>query len=750
MRKLSIRFKIIAIVVAATMVATVCSMFLFAEYDLAQAKDKCIEKALLENKGLAQSSSAPLSFGDTKTASEVINTVVTSVEVESATLFDSKGKVFAQYKKVGSKAPDVKNPPSQEKTEIQGEFVQSAINVESGGEKVGSLYVVSNTNELPERAHRYLTIGFIVTLVALAIAVFIASLLQKVVSSPIMKLSKTMRQITDSGDYSVNITHNEENEMGTLMTAFNRMISEIHLRDVELRGANDELEVHRAELTEFFDNAPFGLNRISPVGTILEANSVCLEIFEVPAENYVGRRFSDFFENPEAVNQALASIHAGRQVENLDLKLRAGKESDKMVRLSANGDWENGKLTNTRCFIQDITALHQIDEARFARERAERANQAKSEYLSRMSHELRTPMNAILGFGQLLEMQELNDLQMEWVAQIMKGGRHLLGLINDVLNISKIESGILSISTEPVKLLPLIEDTLHMTQPIATKRGVEFKFCPESFEGILVKADLQKFSQVLINVFSNAVKYNVPNGSVTLDVKRDIPGRLIISVTDSGQGIPKEKVCRLFTPFDRLDAEVTNVEGTGLGLCHSRSLMDAMGGTLSFDETYDGVGSRFFIDVTDITPETLSIVEAPDLYLVQPSSNAMTHIVLVEDNDANSRVIAFALSDYDQIHLTVAKRGLDGIELIERLKPDLVILDNNLPDITGCEIAAFMNNHRDFANTPIIIVTADATSATKRKFANLNIQHYLTKPVDLKELIRAIESCSGQKLSDAA
>ena len=732
------------------MVATVCSIFLFAEYDLALAKDKCIEKAQLENKELAQSSSAPLSFGDTKTASEVINSIALSAEVESATLFDSKGKVFAQYKKAGSKSPLAKNPPRQEMTEVVGGFIESAINIESGGEKVGSLFVVSNTDELPLRAHRYVTIGSVVTLIALAIAIFIASLLQKVVSDPIMKLSKTMRQVTDSGDYSVNISHNELNEMGTLMTAFNRMFSEIHLRDVELRNANDELALHREQLTEFFDNAPFGLNRISPEGIVLEANSVCLEIFEVPGENYVGRHFSDFFENPEALNDALASVHAGRRVENLDLKLRSGEESDKMVRLSANGDWDNDVLTYTRCFVQDITALHQIEEARFAKERAERANQAKSEYLSRMSHELRTPMNAILGFGQLLEMQELNDLQIEWVAQIMKGGRHLLGLINDVLNISKIESGILSISTEPVKFLPLIEDTLHMAQPIATKRGIEFKFCPESFDGIVVKADLQKFSQVLINVFSNAVKYNVQDGSVTIDVMRNIPGRLIISVTDTGRGIPKEKVCRLFTPFDRLDAEVTSVEGTGLGLCHSRSLMEAMGGSLTFDETYEGVGSRFLIDVTDITPETLSVgVETPFLNLVHPSDD-LTHILLVEDNDANSRVIAFALADFDQIHLTVAKRGLEGIELIERLKPDLVILDNNLPDITGHEIAAFMNNHKDFANTPIIIVTADATQSTKRKFANISVQHYLTKPVDLKELTRAIESSLGQKLSAAA
>ena len=746
MRRLSIRLQIIAIVVLTTMFAVFVSMILFASYDLAHVRARLITNANSENRILAQNCSAAVAFGDAKAGAEVLASVTIKPEIETATLFDSRGAILAQYKKPYTKVPLTQTVSKGGKCEVVNGLLYTTSNVEAANDRIGGLVVVSNLDELGERIHWYEFIGLVVTLVALAIAIFVASLLQKVVSGPIRNLSKVMVNVTENGDYNVEIPHRELNEMGSLITSFNQMLSEIHHRELDLLFANQELENSRAQLGEFFDNAPFGLNRISPEGKIIEANSDCLEIFGETNAEFIGKPFESFFKDPEQIQNAFDGILSGNDIENLDLELNSGAQHEKVIRLNANAHWDGDQIDHIRCFIQDITILKQIEMARFDKERAERANQAKSEFLSRMSHELRTPMNAILGFTQLLEMQELSELQVEWVSQIMKGGRHLLKLINEVLNISKIESGILSISTEPVELLPVVQDTLQLVQTAATAREVSFNFDPLTFEGVLAKADLQKLSQVLINVFSNAIKYNVYGGTVSIDIERRKPERLRIMVTDSGIGIAHDKISRLFTPFDRLGAESTNVEGTGLGLSHSKSLMEAMGGSLTFDSSYGGPGSRFVIEIDETDLAEFKALTASPLNTSsgQLKGRSGTNIVLLEDNASNSRVIECALSGMDHVHLTVATHGLDCIELIERIVPDLILLDNNLPDIEGYEIAGMVRSNPKLAGIPIVVLTADATSETRKRFENYEIQAYLIKPVNLKELMSIIESVSPE------
>lgn len=733
------------IVVAATMLAIVCSMVLITSYDLSEFRSKLIRNSTSEAKFLAQNSSAALSFNDNRAASEVLSTIRVRPEVETATLLDSTGTIFAQYR--GELNKHLVDPElfASSGTKIIGDHLVTATPVEAAGEKVGKLVVISSLKELSDRRVLYLKVGAFVTLIALGIAIFVASLLQKIVSSPIVKLSKTMRDVSASGDYDVNIEHSEVNELGTLMTGFNRMISDIHLRDVHLRSANHELEQSQSQLAEFFDHAPFGLNRISLEGNVIEANRVCLEIFNVSEEQFVGQPYESFFKNPEQIVAALSLVSLGQSIENIDLDLKTSDGSERIVRLNANGHWEDERLVHIRCFVQDITMVRQVEVARLDQERAERANQAKSAFLSRMSHELRTPMNAILGFGQLLEMQELSKMEQECVEQIMKGGRHLLGLINDVLNISKIEAGIMSVSTEPVELLPIINDAIKMVTSIAAEKNVTFEVDTKSLDGIYALADLQKFSQVLINVLSNAVKYNVENGKVTVDVKQVGTDRLCISITDTGTGIDAEYIPRLFTPFDRLGAEDSGIEGTGLGLSHSKCLADAMGGGLTFDQTYEGPGSRFNLEIacSELAGHASGRLASQNAAAPRSRLTEVAKIVFIEDNTSNSQIIELALSNLSHLELSVAKTGLDGLELIEHLRPSLVILDHHLPDIEGLEVVANLRSNEKFAQLPIIILTADATLATRQNYGNLDIQVYMTKPVNVKELLSAIETQIG-------
>jgi signal transduction histidine kinase len=242
-----------------------------------------------------------------------------------------------------------------------------------------------------------------------------------------------------------------------------------------------------------------------------------------------------------------------------------------------------------------------VEQLERAKAEAERANQAKSEFLSRMSHELRTPLNAILGFAQLLEMSSLNQAQLGWLGHIRKGGQHLLDLINEVLDVARIESGRISVSLQAVTLESAISGALDFINPLANTRGIEVR-CPSGPTECSVVADPQRLKQVLLNLLSNAVKYNVEHGKIDIFCDPQTDGFIRIAVSDTGPGISKENQDRLFKPFERLHTEKTYVEGTGLGLSLCRGLMDAMGGRIGV-ESAPGAGSTFWVELQQASEE---------------------------------------------------------------------------------------------------------------------------------------------------
>jgi PAS domain S-box-containing protein len=261
--------------------------------------------------------------------------------------------------------------------------------------------------------------------------------------------------------------------------------------------------------------------------------------------------------------------------------------------------------------VADVTERRHAEEAlEQARREADRANRAKSEFLSRMSHELRTPLNAILGFGQLLQLDDLTEQQEESVDHMLRGGRHLLGLINEVLDISRIESGSLSLSPEPVDVLELVKDTVDLIRPLAAEREIEVRTPSVTDRPLTVEADHQRLKQVLLNLASNAVKYNHHAGSIRVACQAAAPGRVAIAVQDSGPGIPADKLARLFTPFDRLGAEQTDIQGTGMGLALSKGLMEAMDGSLTADSV-EGQGTTFTIELPEAAGPTGPQDQAP-------------------------------------------------------------------------------------------------------------------------------------------
>jgi signal transduction histidine kinase/ActR/RegA family two-component response regulator len=413
----------------------------------------------------------------------------------------------------------------------------------------------------------------------------------------------------------------------------------------------------------------------------------------------------------------------------------------------------NESLTRVnRDLEQQVIERRKAEEgARLAGEEAERANRSKSDFLSRMSHELRTPLNAILGFGQLLEMEQLSDEQREGVEQILKGGRHLLDLINEVLDIARIEIGRIQLSIEPVGVLELIAELLDLVRPLASERQIELRADSTPGPDRFCMADRQRLKQALLNLLSNAVKYNREGGAVYVSCEEVGGERLLVRVTDQGHGIAPDKLQRLFTPFDRLGAEETGVEGTGLGLALSNRLVEAMGGTITV-ESEVGRGSTFVIELPLAEAEgardgaTAAAEHVASRLPVEPRT-----LLYIEDNPANLKLVQRLVDRRASWKLLSAMQGSLGLDLARQHHPDLVLLDLHLPDMSGVDVLRALLDDPRTRSIPVVVISADATAGQIPKLLAAGAKAYLTKPLDLRRLLQVIdETIAAERLNDAS
>jgi CheY-like chemotaxis protein/nitrogen-specific signal transduction histidine kinase len=374
------------------------------------------------------------------------------------------------------------------------------------------------------------------------------------------------------------------------------------------------------------------------------------------------------------------------------------------------------------------TALERVEQA-------ESATQAKNEFLSRMSHELRTPLNSVLGFGQLLQLDpKLDENEREHVNHIVRGGQHLLELINEVLDISRIESGTLSISPESVGVRDAVEEAVALVHPLAREREIALIVEPTAVGYVL--ADHQRLTQVLLNLLSNAIKYNRHAGRVTIGCRRATHG-VALAVEDTGPGIPADRLERLFEPFDRLGAEHRGIEGTGLGLALSRSLVEVMGGTLTVNSP-PGDGATFTITLPAApAPEEIALM--PAAVEAEPAGSA-ARVLYVEDNTANFRLVQELLTSRRPVEILPAIQGRLGVELARRHHPDLILLDLHLPDMAGTTVLAQLKADPATAEIPVLVVTADATPGRERRLVESGAYAMVTKPFDVPEFLRTVES----------
>ncbi len=391
----------------------------------------------------------------------------------------------------------------------------------------------------------------------------------------------------------------------------------------------------------------------------------------------------------------------------------------------------------------DITEVKRAEERVIqAKVQAEEANRAKSEFLSSMSHELRTPLNAILGYTQLFEYDgNLNSQQVSNVREIRKAGEHLLQLINDVLDLAKIESGKMTVSLEPVLVSRAITECITLVQPQADAKGIRLNVALNDFSAAYVVADHVRFKQALLNLLSNAVKYNYVGGEVDVSLLPQEHQHLRIQVCDTGRGIPLHRQQEVFQPFNRLSAEGSNIEGSGVGLVITKQLVEMMHGKLDFSST-EGVGTSFWFDLplaAEWNSDHLQHhIENDDYSPVQLLVKRSCKILYVEDNPSNIRLLQQIFSRYPQLQLDIAEEAFLGIYKARSQNPDLVILDINLPGMDGYEVLSVLKNDINTSAIPVVGLSANAMPYDIERGKNAGFYDYLTKPVNINQLLNVL------------
>lgn len=559
---------------------------------------------------------------------------------------------------------------------------------------------------------------------------------------------------------------------------------ELEMQNEELRRTQFELETARLRYFDLYDLAPVGYCTLSEHGLILEANLMAAKLFDTSRGDLVNKSISSFIFKDDQDSYYLHRKHLIESGEPQSYELRIiNNNGGKLtwIHLTATYEKNADGVPILRIVMTDISAhkkaeqtlreseeryhkeQHRLDQilkssnielgratvlaeqASAAAEKAsavaEKANRAKSDFLSNMSHELRTPLSAILGFAQLIDTGSPapTPTQKRNLDQILLAGWYLLDLINEILDLALIESGKLSMSLEPVALSQVLRDCETMIEPQAEKHGIKVDFIAID-QSYIVHADRTRLKQVLINLMSNAIKYNKPNGTVVVSCIQSSE-RVRICVEDSGQGLAPEQIAQLFQPFNRLGQEGNAEEGTGIGLVMTKRLIELMDGKIGM-ESILGEGSTFWVEIPcSSAHSTTEQTPSPNLSAkTHVQHDAVTHRLLyVEDNPANLMLVEDIIARRGDFELFTAQDGISGIDLACSIQPDIILMDINLPGISGIDALKILQKNSLTSHIPVIALSANAIPADIQKGLEAGFFRYLTKPIKINEFLATID-----------
>ncbi len=526
--------------------------------------------------------------------------------------------------------------------------------------------------------------------------------------------------------------------------------SELQAEIAERQRTTTALSESQQRLRNILDHVPIGVAYTDTCGRIREANPKLREMLDRLDGRLDGSHIADWLhlDDRQAEADARQRLLAG-DVPMARWRLRCltadGRTLWTQVGVSVLRDAQ-GEAQRMVWVVEDITEHLALEEAQRAQRGAEAANKAKSEFLSRMSHELRTPLNAMLGFSQLLELdrrQPLAPHQMEWTGQIRHAGWHLLHMINDTLDLARIESGHIELDPRTLDLAELVAASVALLEHNAEKRGVriDVRLADRARSAV---GDATRVKQILTNLLSNAIKYNVDGGQVSIASRLADDARVAVEISDTGAGMSSAQLAQLFQPFNRLGREGGPVEGTGIGLVISLRLAELMAGTL-YAQSSPGTGSTFTLELPRAAAPLPRASQDDDNEQALPAAHYRQRVVqYVEDNETNAEVMRGILALRPQVKLEISALGLDGLSAIRQRRPSLILLDMHLPDIDGLELLRHLQADPETADIPVMVVSADATEARIAEAIAAGATHYLTKPVNVPQFLAALDEALEQ------
>jgi signal transduction histidine kinase/CheY-like chemotaxis protein len=654
----TLRLKLFAVVLFTTFVALVVALGGLLAYNLHVYRENLVADLTTQAELLGHMTAPALSFDDRRLATENLNLLRLRPNVRAAAIYDARGRPFATYAVTdeGRPLPDLSEADG---VRTEGWNLVLFKRIVKDREVLGAVYLRAE-HQLVSRALSYIGIAAIVLAVAMLIAFLLTAQLQKLVTVPILAISRIAREVVEQRDYSRRGDKLSDDEVGTLVDAFNDMLAEIERRTQELERSNQEIAREMGERT--------------------------------------------------LAQQEVMRLNAGLETR-----------------------------------VHERTAQLEAANAALSRAKAvaEAANQSKSAFLSSMSHELRTPLNAILGFGQLLESETMPASpaqKKEFVGHILKAGRHLLVLINEVLDLAKVESGTLTLSPEPVALAEVLRECHEMIEPLAQEHDIRTIFPPEDAAHVL--ADRTRLKQVLLNLLSNAIKYNREEGSILVACTHETPGRLRISIQDTGAGLSAEQMEQLFQPFNRLGQEAGAQEGSGIGLVVTKRLMELMGGGIGVNSV-EGMGSVFWIELpvtAPLLPAALPARGTGTAIAPLPQAAGVHTLLYVEDNPANLRLIEHLIAFRSDLRLLTAADAELGLTLARAHQPDVIVMDINLPGMSGNEAMLVLRGDARTAHIPVLALSANAMPRAVAESMACGFFRYLIKPIVIDEFFDALDS----------